>query len=639
MTSNGGAMTLRSDPGYLPIADYGVIGNLRTTALVGRNGSIDWCCMPDLDSPSVFGGLLDRRIGGRFRITVNGGGRGEQWYLRDTAVLVTRFETAGGALEITDFMPVADGLGAARTLDVGAEIHRIVRCIGAPVDMRLAWVPRPDYARATPAIDSVSGGFTASAGAVRVGLALSRSGARPAVLPEGAGVVLDCTLQPGDVLTAVSAWGGVPAGSSADRSLRLCAETLSAWRDWVCSTERGGEYAFAAPWREALVRSGITLKLLTYAPTGAIAAAATTSLPEEIGGVRNWDYRYTWIRDSAFTAQAFFALGHPAEALNFVNFTHRIAARTAGAPFDMQIMYGLRGETSLPETVLDHLEGYQQSAPVRIGNAASRQRQLDIYGELLNAADELVHADGSLEPGMWQFLCDVADYAASAWREPDYGIWEVRSGPEHFTYSKVMIWVALDRAIWLAEELGLPAPLERWRHERRAVRQAVLEHGVDPATGAFVRAFGSRDLDAVNLLIPLVEFLPFEDARVQRTIDATLEQLTHGGMVYRYLAHDGLPGGEGTFGLATFWLVDALAMSGRTDEACGYFEGMLGRANHLGLYAEQVDASTGALLGNFPQGFTHVGLINSLVYLAHAAGRPLPFTTPLGSPRRKEERT
>jgi pentatricopeptide repeat protein len=289
--------------------------------------------------------------------------------------------------------------------------------------------------------------------------------------------------------------------------------------------------------------------------------------------------------------------------------------------------------------VLEHLEGYAGSRPVRIGNAAARQRQHDIYGELLNAADELVHVDGPLDRGMWAFLRAVADHAGSVWKTPDYGIWEVRSEPQHFTYSKVMTWVALDRAIWLAEQLGLPAPLARWRAQRGEVCATVLAHGYDAAVGAFVRSFGSRELDAANLLIPLVEFLPFDDPRVQGTIDRTLEQLTHNGMVYRYLGEDGLPGGEGTFGLATFWLVDALAMSGRLDEAHRLFEGMLGRANHLGLFAEQVDATSGALLGNFPQGFTHVGLINSIVYLAHGAGRPLPFTAPLGSPRRKATRT
>lgn len=618
---------LRSDPGYLPIADYGIIGNFRTAALVGRNGSIDWCCLPDLDSPSVFGAILDRRIGGRFRIAPAGGGRAEQHYVPETAVLVTRFEAGSGALEITDFMQPGHD-----------ELHRIVRCIGGTVDVELEWSPRPDYARAAPEIDVVDGGFGV-AGPTRVGLGISISGARRALLPDGPAVVMNCRLGAGEVFGAVMTWGSVAPSGSVERSLRACADTIAEWREWVASAQHGGGHEFAHPYREEMVRSGITLKLLTYAPTGAIAAAATTSLPESIGGVRNWDYRYNWIRDAAFTAQAFFALGHSAEAVGFIDFAERVGAQSASHPFQLQIMYGLRGETELPETVLAHLEGYERSAPVRIGNAASKQIQHDIYGELLNAADELVHADGPLDPAMWSFLSAVADHAGSIWKTPDYGIWEVRSAPQHFTYSKAMVWVALDRAIWLAETLGLPAPLGRWRAQRREVAAAVVEHGFDPDVGAFVRSFGSKELDAANLLIPLVEFLPFEDPRVQGTIDRTLEQLTHNGMVYRYLGEDGLPGGEGTFGLATFWLVDALAMSGRLDEAHRLFEGMLGRANHLGLFAEQVDAHSGALLGNFPQAFSHVGLVNSLVYLAHGHGRPLPFTAPLGSPRRKETRT
>ena len=627
MTSTHRPMDLRSDRDYLPIADYGIVGNLHTAALVGRNGSIDWCCLPDLDSPSVFGALLDRRIGGRFRIAPVRGAGADQRYVRDTAVLVTEFHTDTGALEVTDFMPLGR-----------SEIHRIARCIGGTVDVALEWSPRLDYARAAPGIDPAAGGFVAAAGSARVTLSVSRPGARVAAVEAGPAVVTECRLSAGEVFTAVSAWGQV-AVATVEESLRACADTIAWWQRWVASAQHGSGYEFAQPWREQIVRSGITLKLLTYQPTGAIAAAATTSLPEEIGGVRNWDYRYNWIRDAAFTAQAFFALGHPAEAIGFIDFAERVGAQTASDPFELQIMYGLRGETELPETVLEHLEGYERSAPVRIGNAASKQLQHDIYGELLNAADELVQADGPLDPEMWHFLRAVADHAGGIWDTPDFGIWEVRSAPRHFTYSKAMIWVALDRAIWLAEQLHLPAPLARWRAIRSEVCAAVLEHGFDPGVGSFVRSFGSRELDAANLLLPLVEFLPFEDPRVQGTIDATLEQLTHNGMVYRYLGEDGLPGGEGTFGLATFWLVDALAMSGRLDEAHRLFDGMLGRANHLGLYAEQVDAASGALLGNFPQGFTHVGLINSLVYLAHGAGRPLPFTAPLGSPRRKETRT
>lgn len=414
-------------------------------------------------------------------------------------------------------------------------------------------------------------------------------------------------------------------------------QTCQAWRSWVKSSVFSEEQSFIGRRHGQLVRSGLALKLLTHRHTGAIAAAATTSLPEVIGGVRNWDYRFTWVRDAAFTAQALFALGHRAEAVEFLDFIQGVSHANDRDQFRLQIMYGLHGENDLSPITLPHLEGYRGSRPVRIGNAAATQMQLDIYGEIVNAGYELTRFAGKIDPQRWQFLAAVADRAAERWTEPDHGIWEMRGEPRHFTYSKVMVWVALDRAVRLAERLGLPGNVSHWRATRDQVCQAVLTKGYDADVGAFVQSFGSTALDAANLLIPTVEFLPFDDYRVQGTINQTLKHLTRNGLVYRYLNDDNLPGGEGAFALATFWMVDALTMSGRIDEAQQLFDGVADRANHLGLFAEEFDPRTGIFLGNFPQAFSHVGLINSALYLGGALGREHRAPAPMGSRAHRAE--
>ena len=640
----------RAHAGYKPIADYGAIGNLRTVALVGLDGSIDWCCLPNLDAPSVFGAILDVRKGGRFRVSPVKYKRSTQRYLGNTNVLETSFtssksEDEAGTLTLTDFMPLRGSIVGAGNPDTSPMLLRLLECKEGEVEVALEWSPRFDYARANTFIERTEKGALARAGdesdetnsEVMVLAGLPDTVSEVAVTDDGHGPVFRArfTLRAGERVALENHYGVTEVETDLSECDALLQETVAAWRGWVhsCSDNPGG-CAFGGPWHDLLIRSGLVLKLLTHPDTGAIAAAPTTSLPEDVGGVRNWDYRFSWIRDAAFTAQALFSLGHHAEALDFVNFVHRVAKAGGDHPLQLQIMYGLHGETDLHEKTLPHLEGYRGSRPVRIGNGAAKQRQHDIYGELLGSAYELVRLGGRLEPDLMAFLGAVATKACRVWREPDAGIWEVRGGPQHFVYSKVMVWVALDRAVHMAERYGLPGPVETWRETREAVREAVLEEGYDPEVGAFVQAFGSKALDAANLLIPVVEFLPFNDPRVQGTIDRTLERLTHNGVVHRYLTShtdDGLSGGEGGFGLTTFWLVDALALSGRLDEAHSLFEGMVKRANHLGLYAEEFDPHTGAFLGNFPQGFSHIGFVNSALYLARAEGRHAPAPAPVGS--------
>jgi GH15 family glucan-1,4-alpha-glucosidase len=618
--------------GYLPIEDYGAIGNLRTVALVGRNGSIDWCCFPELDRPSVFGSILDRRRGGRFRVAPRAPWHSEQRYLEGTNVLETRFETDGGRVTVTDFMPLRGSILGAGSPPTAPQIHRIIRCEAGEVEVEVEWSPRCDYGRARMEILAAENGFSATSAreAVTLGLACSAS---VELTRDDSGPVLRARIlvREGESTALATRYGSSETQCSLSGCLEALEDTVAAWREWSHHCERPEQCAFAGAWHGEVIRSGLALKLLTHPDTGAIAAAATTSLPEEIGGVRNWDYRFTWIRDAAFTAQALFALGHRAEAADFLTWSHRVSSVKGDRAFGLQIMYGLHGETELPEIELAHLEGYRGSRPVRIGNGAAKQKQLDIYGELLSSAYELVRMGGRLDPPVMAFLSRVADLACHEWREPDYGIWEVRGGPRHFVYSKVMVWVALDRAVRMAERWGLPGRIGMWRRERDAVRDAILSQGYDRHVGAFVQSFGSTALDASNLLIPVLEFLPFDDPRVQGTIDRTLEHLTENGLVYRYLADDGLPGGEGAFGLTTFWMVDALALSGRVEEAREIFAGVAARANHLGLFSEEFDPRTGAFLGNFPQAFSHIGFINSALYLARVTGRQPPAPAPVGS--------
>jgi GH15 family glucan-1,4-alpha-glucosidase len=620
---------------YKPISAYGAIGNLRSVALVGNDGSIDWCCFPELDCASVFAAVLDDGKGGRFRVWPAGADRGEQEYVEDTNVLVTTFRDGGGTLQVTDFMPLSGSIEGCCETESQAppELVRMIECRDGEVTVELEWSPRLDYARAGTKIGRAGDGWQASGG----GDSLHLAGAPDADLAEEAnGPVLRArwSMKQGERRALVTRWQEA-ASTEPDYPRRAVEKTVDVWQQWSRQREVVTCEEWAGAWKPLLVRSSLVCKLLTHAESGAIAAAPTTSLPEWIGGERNWDYRFAWIRDASQTAQALTALGHTAEAVALLRWMEDVSEAHAD-DWNLQIMYGLRGEEKLPEQSLDHLEGYRCSPPVRIGNGAADQFQLEVYGELLNMAYEMARRGEGLSDRVKKFLCKVADHVLDVWKEPDYGIWEVRGEKQHFTYSKVMAWVAMDRALLLAKHHGMQGDTDAWARAAGEIRGDILENGYDRERRAFVQAYGSKELDAANLRIPLMEFLPADDPRVQETIDRTLEELTEHDLVYRYHADDGLEGEEGAFGLCTFWLVDALALSGRVDEARRIFENLLAHANPVGLYSEQFEPESGDFLGNFPQAFTHIGLINSAIYLAWAEGKLKAKFPPIGTPEHRE---
>lgn len=616
---------------YKPISNYGIIGNLRTVALVGRDGSIDWCCLPHLDSPSVFAAILDSVRGGSFSISIEGAEPGEQDYIEDTNVLITTFTTDSGRLTVTDFMPLYGEIMGRGRSHAPSVITRILRCEEGTVEAVVKWSPRFDYARSQTQIESVPAGWLATGG----GEAMFLCGPDDAKIDEnGRNATLHSriTMHEGEKKLIEIRWGLDDMTCNPSRAEESFERTIEVWQTWTQYGDLAKTSLWAGDWLPYITRAGLILKLLTMADSGAIAAAPTTSLPEEIGGVRNWDYRYAWVRDASMTAQALVSLGHSREAIDFLQWMERTAEAHSGAR-QPQVLFGLHDPAVDPEEIeLEHLEGYQCSRPVRIGNAAAHQLQLEIFGELISTGYELARRGVDLCPRSLKFLANIADYACSRWMEPDHGIWEVRGRPQHFVYSKVMVWVALDRAIYLAKYHGLVGDVDRWKRTRAAIRERVLAEGYNPEIGSFVQAFGSMALDAANLRIPLVGFLPLDDERVVGTINQTIEHLTKSGLVYRYLTDDGLPGEEGAFGLCTFWLVDVLALSGRVDEAREIFVGLIERSNCLGLLPEEFDPDTGEFLGNFPQAYTHIGLVNSALYLAYAEGRWVPNHTPAGIP-------
>ena len=591
--------------GYLPIAEHGIVGDLHTAALVGSDGTIDWFCPDRFDGPSVFGALLDRSGGGFYRIApVDPLAATKQLYLPDTNVLITRFLSPEGVGEVQDFMPV--GSGPQRL------VRSVVGVRGA-LRFRLEVEPRFDYGLHEPQVTIEPGGvvFRAPGQALALGSPLGLE-------PTGAGARAEFEVAAGERRTFVLQAGDRPVSLSAREAQRLGDETVMFWRRWLRQSSYQGR------WREMVDRSALTLKLLTYEPSGAIIAAPTTSLPEEIGGRRNWDYRYA-LRDFAFSIFALSRLGFTAEATAFNRFRRQISNAAAGrnehSPLD--VMYRIDGGGCLAEKELEHLEGYRGSGPVRIGNSAATQLQLDVYGELFDSiypAERQALSGGGGELiayDDWLGLARLIDWLCEHWQEPDEGIWETRGGRKRFTYSRLMSWVAVDRAIRIADRRGLPADLGGWTQTRNTIFAWIMDRGWSERRRAFVQADGADVLDASLLLMPLVRFIAPTDPRWLSTLDAIGRELVTDSLVYRYdpaASPDGLDGAEGTFSMCSFWYVECLAFAGRLDEAQLAFEKMLTYANHLGLYSEQI-GSSGELLGNFPQAFTHLALISAAIRL------------------------
>jgi GH15 family glucan-1,4-alpha-glucosidase len=626
---------------YKPVEEYGLLGNGETCALVGSDGSIDWLPVPRLASPSVFAAILDAGRGGFFAVRPTGEYVGEQSYVPRTNVLKTAFETASGRAELIDFMPVVNDDRVSER--PSRAVYRRVECPAGEVELDVSFVPRFDYARAETTIEPVEGGVLAHAD----GEELFLSGPLDAAIDDGTGGGSSArathTLTAGESLVLRLRYGpyersgrdGSHEPPSPAEFEAALAGTIAYWREEVRRCTHPSRCVFDSPRQDLVVRSELVLKLLTHRSTGAIAAAPTTSLPEEIGGVRNWDYRYSWLRDGAFTVQALYRLGDTAEAERFLSWCLELAD-DALSDLDQppyRPLYGLRGETDLEEEILEGFEGYRGSSPVRIGNAARDQRQLDVYGELLLTIHETSCRGEGLSAETWGIVRRLVERVRVTWSEPGSGIWEVRCEPKQFVFSKVMCWVALDRGIDIAERQGFDAPIEAWREARAEIREAVLDRGFEEtigAIGSFTRTLDGDgndddyDLDATSLLLPVVGFLPASDRRVQGTIDAVRSRLaTDDGLVYRYDGEDGVAGGDNPFLLCSFWLVDALALSGRIEEATAVFESIVEFASPLGLFAEEVDPETGEARGNFPQGFSHIGLINSALYLNEARERAL----------------
>lgn len=606
---------------YQRIEDYGVVGNLRSAALISHTGSIDWCCFPHFDSPSVFARILDAQKGGYFHIAPEEPTHTDQAYEEDTNILVTRFRTEAGEVELLDFMPP---FAEARQATHHPEIHRRVKGKSGRVTLCLHCFPRPDYARAEPEIHQDTKGVLIRS----QDLSLALASAFPLEVSGGL-LQAKFTVEPGQTVWFVLRSCQDLACTqdllplSAYRSEEQYQKTKDFWQRWV----RKGSYP--ERWREMVVRSALTIKLLTFSPSGALVAAPTTSLPETLGGERNWDYRYTWLRDSALALGALLRLGYAEEAYAFFHWLEQRCVEGA-----LQIMYRIDGGGEITEEALPHLEGYRGSRPVRIGNAAFRQFQLDVYGEVLDAFFCLNQRGKKVHGKLWGALRQILHELSEKWKDSDEGIWEVRGGRKHFVYSKLMCWVAMDRGIDLLDPLGTGpgffcsvreglkhmvsrrrAIIDDWQGVKEEIKKDLLLHGWHPQRRAFTQYYGGTILDATALLIPAYQFLPPQDERVENTLALVRKELFHDGLVYRYRDADGLAGTEGGFTLCSFWLVDALALAGQKQEAVALFEQILARANHLGLYSEEIEPESGEFLGNFPQAFTHLGLINSALLL------------------------
>ena len=589
-----------------PIEDYGLIGDLQTAALVSRHGRIDWLCLPRFDSGAVFAALLGHDENGHWAIEPAGGCRAAgRRYREDTLVLETELSTSAGAVRLIDFMPPRE---------TRPDVVRIVEGLRGRVEMRMELVLRFDYGSIVPWVRNLDGTLVGVAGPDAVAL-------RTPVELEGRDLRTHAafTVAEGERVPFVLTWfpshEGVPASFEAEVAL---ADTVSYWEQWACRCTHEGD------WHDEIHRSILTLKALTYAPTGGVVAAPTTSLPEALGGVRNWDYRYCWLRDATLTLLALLRSGYVEEAGAWRDWLLRAVA---GKPEDLQIMYGVAGERRITEIELPWLAGYEASRPVRVGNGASGQRQLDVYGEVVDAFTTARRHGLEPSDAAWRLTLKLLDWLESGWAEPDEGIWEVRGPRRHFTHSKVMAWVAFDRAVRTIERWGRAGPLDRWRAIREEIHASVLREGYDAGRDTFVQSYGSDRLDASLLLIPLVGFLPARDPRMLGTVHAIERELLRDGLVERYRADeenvgvDGLPPGEGVFLPCSFWLAAVLARQGRRDDALALFERLLSLRNDLGLVAEEYDPERGRLVGNFPQAFTHLALVETAFTMAKRAPR------------------
>jgi GH15 family glucan-1,4-alpha-glucosidase len=601
---------------YLPIEDYAVIGDLHTVALVGKNGSIDWCCIPRFDSPSVFGSLLDARKGGFFRISpiFDGNVRmgRKQLYLPETNILITRFLTVDGVGEITDFMPVK----LSRIVDHQHNIIRSVAVVRGSLSFEMVCRPAFNFARDPHKVHLLEHGVVFESEA----LCLCLSSSVNMHEDEQGGVRATFTLQAGEsvqfVLESARHSDLMPHLPGTGEYREAFQKTLNYWRRWISQCQYSGR------WREMVHRSALVLKLLTYSPTGAIVAAPTTSLPETIGGPRNWDYRYTWLRDASFTLYSLLTLGFTQEAEAFMGWLvarcHELKANGS-----LQPMYTIDGKHDLTEITLDHLEGYRQSGPVRIGNGAYKQNQLDIYGELMDAI-YIYNRYDAISYDLWTNLCRLLQWLERNWDQPDEGIWEVRGGRKHFVHSRVMAWVAFDRALRLARQRGLPGPMVQWMDTSAQIYVQIMEQGWNEKKKSFVQYYGSEAVDASALLMVLTKFAGATDPRILHTINRIQKDLTSDSLVHRYnpteAADDGLGTLEGTFSPCSFWMAESLARAGRVDEGRLMLEKMLTYSNHVGLFAEEV-GPTGEALGNFPQAFTHLSLITACYNIDQALNK------------------
>lgn len=592
----------------LPIAEHALLSDRHSAALVTRNGSVVWLCFPRFDSESVFAAILDDDAG-HWSIQPTETATSTRQYVDETMALRTTFLTATGVIELLDAMELGDSSDPHRLGEHAPHtLLRGVRCTTGRVVVEMTYRPRPEYGLVVPIFSEIVSGSVATGGSGRLTLSMPET-----VVAADGEISVRFTLEAGEerFFALQRTRLGEPLPPAYTQGEIKCAldATIASWRGW---SELHQNYD--GPWRDLVRHSGRVLQALSYQPTGAIVAAATTSLPEEIGGDRNWDYRYSWVRDASFTMKALWVAACPDEAQEFFGFMAAAAAHFR-PDRHLQIMFGIGGEHDLSERLLPQLSGWRESGPVRVGNGAWDQPQLDVYGELLDAAFRLREQLGDVEPATREFLIALADAAARQWEQPDNGIWEVRGEPQHFLYSKLMCWVALDRAIGLAEQLHAVHRVAEWSRMAATIRAAILTRGWNEEAAAFTQAFDSPDLDAAALMMPIVGFLPASDPRMVSTVDAIIHRLTDArGLVYRYKAEsgvDGITGNEGTFLLCTFWLAQVLADAGRTGEARTVFENAVSHVNDVGLLAEEIDSVTGEQLGNFPQAFSHVGLVNA----------------------------